>query len=65
MKDTTVTDANAVARDGDGIEVVLVCDEDCPHGDLSEALDHLSEDILAFAQRVLSLQRQMAHGRSL
>jgi len=63
MKDTTASHADAVARDGDGIEAVLLCDADPPlDGHLSEALDRLSEAILAFNQRVRALQRQVAHG---
>jgi hypothetical protein len=59
MQDTTANDA--VASERDGIEEVFVCDEDCPHDEhLSEALDRLSEAILAFNLRVRALQQQMA-----
>jgi DNA-binding transcriptional ArsR family regulator len=59
MKDTAPDDA--VVSERDGIEEVFVCDEDCPDAEhRSEALDHLSEAILAFNLRVWALQRQMA-----
>ena len=62
MRDTAAADA--VASEHDGIEAVFVSDEDSPYYDehLSEALDRLSEAILAFNQRVRALQRQVAHG---
>jgi DNA-binding MarR family transcriptional regulator len=61
MHDTTADDA--VASERDGIEEVFVSDEACPPDEhLSEALDRLSEAILAFNQRVGALQRQMTHG---
>jgi DNA-binding MarR family transcriptional regulator len=54
---------DAVASERDGIEEVFVSDEDSPQDEhLSEALDRLSEAILAFNQRVGALQRQMTHG---
>jgi DNA-binding MarR family transcriptional regulator len=61
MHDTTTDDA--VASERDGVEEVFVSDEDSPQDEhLSEALDRLSEAILAFNQRVGALQRQMTHG---
>ena len=61
MQDTTADDA--VASERAGIEEAFVSDEDSPYDEhLSEALDRLSEAILAFNHRVQALQRQMAQG---